>query len=197
MARHGGRNDERSRIAYLAARIIAEEGVEDFGRAKRRAARQAGIPDTRDLPTNEEIEEALRTHRSLYDDDHDDHVQFLRRKAVAIMESLSEFNPRLTGSVLSGTAGPYADINLQLYADDEKLVEMRLMDSGYAYRAGQERICAGDDMRVAPAFTVDYDDVEVEIVVLNTTDLRLPIRKTPNGKPLDRAKLEAVRQLLA
>ncbi len=73
------RNDERSRIAHLAARIIAEDGVEDYATAKRKAARQAGVADTRQLPTNEEVEAALRTHHSLYGGDV--HAQRVRGRA--------------------------------------------------------------------------------------------------------------------
>jgi hypothetical protein len=53
------RNDERSRIAHLAARLMAEDGIEDYATAKRKAARQAGVADLRQLPTNEEVDEAL------------------------------------------------------------------------------------------------------------------------------------------
>ena len=45
MGKDRGRNDERSRIAHLAARLMAEDGIEDYAIAKRKAARQAGIPD--------------------------------------------------------------------------------------------------------------------------------------------------------
>ena len=66
MPKSRSRNDERSRISHLAARIIAEDGIEDYAAAKRKAARQAGVPDTRQLPTNDEIDAALRTHQTLY-----------------------------------------------------------------------------------------------------------------------------------
>ena len=36
----------RMRIAQIAARIMAEDGIDDFGLAKRKAARQIGAPDT-------------------------------------------------------------------------------------------------------------------------------------------------------
>ena len=55
MPKDTGRNDCRSRIAYLAARLMAEDGIEDYALAKRKAARQAGMPDTRELPTNYEV----------------------------------------------------------------------------------------------------------------------------------------------
>ena len=52
MPKDRGRNDERSRIAHLAARLMVEDGIEDYAAAKRKAARQAGVSDTRQLPAN-------------------------------------------------------------------------------------------------------------------------------------------------
>ena len=47
-----------------------------------------------------------------------------------------------------------------------------------------------------PVFTVDDDGVEIEITVLSTRDLRVPVRTSPEGKPIERAKLAAVEALL-
>ena len=52
-------------------------------------------------------------------------------------------------------------------------------------------------MRTLPAFSVDDEGLEIEIVVLERDDLRKPVRTTPEGKPLERAKPEAVRALLS
>ena len=197
MPRDRGRNDERSRIAHLAARLMAEDGIEDYAAAKRKAARQAGIPDTRQLPTNDEINAALRTHQSLYGgESHRERLRELRGRALEVMHDLEQFNPYLTGSVLSGTAGKYADINLQLYAESAKRVELYLIDHDIAYRAGQRRLYFGDEARTVPVFTVDHDEVEVELVVLALDDLRRPVRTAPDGKPLERARLHAVEALL-
>jgi hypothetical protein len=198
MPKDRGRNDERSRIAHLAARLMAEDGVEDYAAAKRKAARQAGIPDTRQLPTNDEIDAALRTHQALYGGtEHRERLRSLRRRALEIMRDLERFNPYLTGSVLSGNAGKYADINLQLYTDNGKNVEPYLIERGVAYRAGQRRLWCGTDARTVPAFRVDDDGVEIDIVVLALDDLRTPVKTSPEGKPLERARPQAVQALLA
>ena len=56
----------RERIAQLAARLIAEDGMQDYGMAKRKAARQLGAPDSHSLPNNSEVEQALREYQALY-----------------------------------------------------------------------------------------------------------------------------------
>jgi len=112
------------------------------------------------------------------------------------MHGLAEFNPHLAGSVLSGIAGPYATIQLQLYTDNAKAVELFLIDRGMSYRSGESRLFLGGEMRAVPVFTIDDDGVEAELTVLETRDLRAPVRATPEGRIIERAKTAIVETLL-
>ena len=197
MARDSGRNDRRSRIAYLAARLMAEDGIEDYALAKRKAARQAGEADTRELPANEEIAEALRTYQQIYHpQEHRDRLRALRETAVRAMRELSRFNPYLTGSVLDGNAGKYADINLQLFTDNPKAIELHLIDRGVPYRAAQRRLYSGEEARTVPVYVVSDHGTDIELTVLSMHDLRGPLKTSPDGKSIERAKLQAVENLL-
>ena len=197
MPRESGRNDTRSRIAYLAARLMAEDGIEDYALAKRKAARQAGLADARALPTNEEIAEALKIHQAIYQEtEHRERVRALRERAVRAMRELGRFEPYLTGSVLAGNAGKYADINLHLYTEHGKHVELFLMERGIPYRAGQARYYAGTEQRIVPVFTIEDDGVEIEIAVLTSLDLRQPVRTSPDGKAIERLRIDGVERLL-
>ena len=197
MGRESGRNDTRSRIAHLAARLMAEDGIEDYSLAKRKAARQAGLPDTRELPANDEIDAALQAYQAIYHaGEHRDRLQALREKAVRAMRELAHFQPYLTGSVLNGNAGKYADIDLQVYTDNGKAVELYLIGRGIPYRATQARLYAGAETLVVPVYTVEDEGVDIEITVLSTRELRVPVRTSPEGKAIERAKLSAVEQLL-
>lgn len=198
MARDYGRNETRGRIAHLAARLMAEDGLEDYALAKRKAARQAGTPDARELPTNEEIDTALKLYRQIYQaDTHRQQLRALRITAARAMQEMAQFNPYLTGSVLNGNAGKYADINLQLFTDNAKAVELFLIDRGIPYRAAQSRLYSGEELQTVPVFTISDDGVEIEITVLSPRDLRLPLRTSAEGKPIERAKLQVVEDLLA
>ena len=53
-----------------------------------------------------------------------------RRIALDTMRLLDEFQPRLVGSVLTGTATDYSDINLHLFADRSESVAIRLIEIG-------------------------------------------------------------------
>ncbi len=198
MPRESGRNDRRSQIAHLAARLMAEDGIEDYGLAKRKAARRAGTPDTRELPTNEEIDLALRTYHEIYHrEEHRDRLRELRGIAVRAMRELAQFNPYLTGSVLNGNAGKYADINLQLFTDNVKAVELYLIDRKIPYQTAQDRLYAGEELCTVPVYTISDDGAEIEITVLTTRELRGPLKTSLEGRNIERAKLQAVETLLA
>ncbi len=197
MGRDRGRNDERSRITQLAARLMAEDGIEDYALAKRKAARQAGAPDSRQLPTNDEIDAALRAYRRLYfEDEQRDRLYLLRTKALSAMRELARFNPYLTGSVLNGNAGKYADIDLQLYTDNGKAVELYLIDRQIPYKTTQSRLYSGEEPHTFPVFILNDDGTDILLTVLAMRDLRATIRTSLEGKAIERAKLQAVEMLL-
>lgn len=198
MARERGRDDTRSAIAVHAARLMAQDGIEDYGLAKRKAAKQLGIPDSSRLPNNDEIDAALREYQDIYrSDDQDQRIRALRGHAVRAMRELAVFDPHLTGSVLSGMAGPYAVIHLQLFAENPKAVELFLIDRNMSYKTGQSRLYAGHEPRVVPVFNIVVEGAEIELTVFDSRDLRAPVRATAEGRVIERARLPAVAALLA
>lgn len=192
-----GHNNERNRIAHLAARLMAEDGIEDYALAKRKAARQAGASDTRQLPTNDEVDAALRTYRQLYcQGEQSVLLRELRLKALKAMRELAQFNPYLTGSVLNGNAGKYADINILLFADNIKAVELYLIDRQTPYKSKQIRFYADEEFQTFPVLTVNDGGVEILFTILSLNDLRTPLKTSPEGKVIVRAKLQEVEMLL-
>src|SRR5205807_9771189 len=95
MARRSNRQTAmRARIAAAAARIMAEDGIDDFALAKRKAARRLGAAETQSLPANDEIEAELRAYRALYQSrEHPQRIPELRRVARAVMPALGRFTP--------------------------------------------------------------------------------------------------------
>jgi hypothetical protein len=199
MPRDNGNNRQmRERIAHLAARLMAVDGIDDYALAKRKAARQAGAPDTRNLPNNDEVEHALRAYQQLYQaDEQRNRLLHLRKQAREMMELLARFDPYLTGAVLSGSAGKYSDIDLLLFTDSMKDVEMFLLGRGIAYRSGERRIHIGDEARGVPNFSISTEDADFDITVFDPRDLRAQIRSTPEGRPLERVRMEWLDATLA
>lgn len=187
----------RVRIAAAAARIMAEDGIDDFGLAKRRAARVLGAPDTESLPANEEVEAALRDYLALYQaQSHPERVEELRQLALEAMESLEQFHPYLTGPVLSGLAGPYASIDLQLFPESSKDVELFLLGRNIEYQAVDERRWAGDRAHDVAVITVDWKGVPMRLTLFDRRDERMAIKTTPTGRVAPRAGIGEVRDLL-
>ncbi len=197
MARERGRDDTRSAIAVQAARLMAQDGIEDYGLAKRKAAKQLGIPDSSRLPNNDEIDAALREYQDIYrSDDQHQRIRALRAHAVRAMRELAVFDPHLTGSVLSGIAGPYAVIHLQLFTDNPKAVELFLIDRKMPYKTSQSRLYAGHEPRLVPVFSIVVEGIDIELTVFDSRDLRAPVRATAEGRVIERARLPAVTALL-
>jgi len=188
----------RARIAVAAARLMAEDGIEDFALAKRKAARQLGATATQSLPANEEIETELRAYQALYQgDEQRNRIRELRAVALGAMRSLAEFNPYLAGTVLKGTAGRYADIDLQLFTDDQKAVEFFLVNHNLPYAVSEHRHYCGDEPRSVPILRLEWQGIPLNVAVYAAKDERSSLKATPAGRPIERAGINAVAALLA
>ena len=190
-------NNLRRHIAYLAARLMAEEGVTDYATAKNKAARQAGLGDASQLPDNSEIEDALREYQGLYQkDEQPGQLRRLREVAVKVMREFEEFRPALVGSVLNGTASQFSDINLQLFTDDEKVLMMFLINRRYRFEEGSKSVRRGGRLDEVLKISLEVDDVTVTLTVLDPEDERSSARLRSDDEP-QRARLAEVEALLA
>ena len=198
MARRTNRQtDMRARIAAAAARIMAEDGVDDFALAKRKAAKQLGAVETHSLPRNDEIEAELRAYRALYQsEDHPELVDELRRLALDAMKLLEPFHPYLTGPILKGIAGPYAEIDLQLFPDSAKEVEIFLLDRGVAFATREVRRYSGDRTLGVSVITLDWDGVPLRLSLFDPRDERVAVKTSQGGRTMERAGIAEVSALL-
>jgi hypothetical protein len=193
-SRHDGM---RSRIAAAAARLMAEDGIDNFALAKRKAARQLGAADTESLPTNDEIEAELRAYRALYQaDEHPERIAELRRVALDAMRALERFSPYLTGPVLKGIAGPYAEVDLQLYPDSPKDVELFLLERNIAFDTAEGRRYSGDRARAVSVYKLEWLDTPLRLSVFDPRDERVALKTSLAGRVMDRAGIVEVGQML-
>lgn len=183
-------SDMRRLIAETAARLLAQDGSQDYGSAKRKAARQLGAADSQNLPDNQEIETALREYQAIFQsDDAPNRLAELRRVAIEYMEHLRDYDPHLTGSVLNGTASKHSDINLQLFTDQEKDIEFLLMRRAEPYRTA-ERKSMEPGARGYPRFIIDDPRATIDITVYPSNELRRLKRIHADGSPR-RLRLQA------
>jgi hypothetical protein len=198
MARKGPRqNGARARIAAAAARIMAEDGIDDFALAKRKAARQVGAEDGHALPANDEVEAELRAYRALYQaQEHPARINELRRIALDAMLALRQFHPYLTGPVLAGIAGRYAAIDLQLFPESAKEVELFLLNRDIPYTSIDVRRYSGDHARAVAMLSLTWQGAPLKISVFDPRDERLAIKTSQAGRAIERAGIVEVRTMI-
>jgi hypothetical protein len=187
----------RQRIAAAAARLMAEDGIDDFALAKRKAARQLGAPESEALPTNDEVEAELEAYRALYQaDEHPELIAELRRIALDAMRAFERFSPYLTGPVLKGTAGPYAEIELQLFPESPKDVEIFLLEQHIPFSTREGRRFSGDRAHAVSVFTLNWEDAPLKLSVFDPRDERIAMKTSQAGRVMDRAGIAEVGALL-
>ena len=184
----------REQLAHQAAKLMAEDGITDHAYAKRKAAKQLGAVDTHHLPSNEEIDNALRSFRMLFQSaKHPTVLRELRTEALDNMKLLSEFHPYLTGSVLTGLAGENSDINIMLFSDDAKAVLLFLLKHNIDFEDGEWRMRLNGHEESVPSYTLTGpSDVQSHIIVLPEN-----ARHSGARHPETHADIAAVTALLA
>jgi len=192
------KNRIRDHIAAEAAKIMLEEGVRGFQAAKLKAAARLGHPDTRQMPRNSEVEAAMLAHQRLFRPDHQAHeLRHLRQAAVRAMELLAAFQPRLVGPALRGVVDPYARVHLHLFADVPEDVMMFLLGRQIPFEADERLLrFAGDVRENFPVYRFLAGAVAVELTVFSRTGLREAPLSPVDGRPMWRAGIERVRELL-
>ena len=143
MGRKATHENDRARkmLAQEAARIIVEQGIEDYRVAKTKAAERFGMTERGALPGNPEIEHAVSEHLKLFGrESHLDLLRVLREAAISAMNLLAPFTPRLVGPVLHGTAAANSAVNLHVFSDSAELVAQSLQDSSVQYRVFERRL---------------------------------------------------------
>jgi hypothetical protein len=189
----------RRALAQEAARIMAEHGIRDFLVAKRKAAERLGVTDGAALlPKNAEIEAALAEYQRLFGGaTHLESLHAQRRAALSAMRYLSEFEPRLVGAVLSGTATEHAEVQLHLFAERAESVTLKLLDQGIPHEVTEKRVKLNPErVRAFPGVRFQMEDQPIEATVFPTDGIRQAPVSPVDGRPMRRANAFEVEALL-
>jgi hypothetical protein len=189
----------RRDIAAEAARIMATEAQRNYRTAKQKAAARIGVNSRLALPSNREIESALRAYQGFYGgDQHGRQLDLLRQAAIRVMRALDAFCPRLVGPVLDGTADRYSRVSLHLFSDPTDEVLLILNERGISYRQEERSIRWHDGgHRRIPVLVTEADGTAVELALFSRKDLRQAPPCPIDGQPQRRAPLAEVECLLA
>ena len=113
------------------------------------------------------------------------------------MRDFEAFRPALVGSVLTGTASQFSDVNLQLFTDDPKSLTMFLLNRRYRFEEGSRRMRRSYGVAEVPQIHLHVDDVPVTLTILDRDDERISVRARSDADPPQRARLAEVEALLA
>ncbi|MFQ5469028.1 MAG: hypothetical protein ACE5EH_01850 [Gammaproteobacteria bacterium] len=194
------RKDDRIRhqIAIEAARLMLESGIPDFKTAKCKAANKLGIPKTRHLPRNVDIENAIIEYQRLFrKDSQPRYLQSLRETALIAMNMLEQFNPRLVGPVLRGTADNLSDINIHVFTDTPEEIGWHLMSRDIPYNVQEKKLRAPrDQVTRLTNYQFTVDNTVIELTVFPVDGIRQAPPCPVDGKPMLRASHKEVEQLI-
>ena len=113
------------------------------------------------------------------------------------MQLLSDFEPRLVGQVLSGTATEHNDIQLHLFAERPESITFRLMDLGIEHDVVERRVRYSADRVVAyPGVHFEFEDHVVDATVFPVDGIRQSPVSPVDGKPMRRIDVEELEVLL-
>ena len=200
-------NHIRQLIAQKAAQMMAEDGINDFAYAKKKAGKQLGMIEASVMPTNAEIEEEIRLYHEIYNTDEQPlELEKLRQAALLTMQLFEKFNPHLTGSVLDGSAGKFSQTNIHLFADSAKDVEMFLLNQQIPFESSEKSYRVSDKpskdkkekvRKTVPVFTLETELGLQKLSVFDVDDMRVAVKRTVDGSNAERADISDLQALLA
>jgi len=188
----------RMEVAAEAARIIATEGQRSYLAAKQKAAQRLGASTRGALPSNTQIERALKEWQLLYGgEEHTTRLRVLREAALEAMDFLADFGPKLVGPVLEGTADEFSRVCLHLYSEDPDSVVRFLMEHGIAFDQERRRIRWHDGgWREIDVLVVEAGEETVEMALMIGREALQAPPSPIDGRPLRRASRNELHALL-
>ena len=190
----------RAQFAAEAARLMYEENVAEYFRAKRIAAKRilgrAGgwrlRYHPRDLPSNGEIRDARLLLAELAEGSRRTERLFAMRViALETMRAIPTLCPRLIGSVSTGHIRRGSDIDVQVFADGPEAVEKRLTSLGWTFDPVRTTIHKGGKVREYQHYHV-ADVFPIELTLYEKRELRVRPRSSTDGKPIQRMTVSAL-----
>lgn len=176
----------RQEIAMAAAKIVALDGVSDFFSAKKKAAIQLGVSANKNLPTNQEIENALITYQDLFlSDKKNELLETFRHTALQAMKMLVDYRPLLVGPVVNQTVTATSEIVLHLFSDDVEGIGLFLSERGIPNKICEKNIkLDASGKALFPAYRFIADQISILLIVFSIKDKNLSPISSISNKPM-------------
>ena len=191
-------NKLRRQIAFLAAQMMYSHQETEYFRAKQKAARRVvkGWVKPRDLPSNSEIRDEVLKLAFLHEGDQQrENLSEMRFAALAMMQKLERFRPRLIGSVLTGHVRKGSDIDLHVFSDSVECVCSLLETNGLRVDVQRKLVTKNGESNTYVHIHM-HDRYPFELTVYPSSKLNYGFKSSITGKLIERATLPELRQLM-
>jgi hypothetical protein len=188
----------RQQIAWEAARLMYERQESEYYRAKLKAAQRFchGWAKPADLPSNAEIREQVQLFARLHEGDaRTANLRAMRLAALAMMERLERFRPRLIGSVLTGHIRQGSDVDVHVFSDSVEAVGHALEQHGLAYEIQRKLVRKNGEARTYTHIHVAAE-FNFELTVYAADEAHYVFKSSITGKAIERASIAELRQFL-
>lgn len=158
----------KKHIASMAAEIIIEEGVSDYLYAKKKAAKYLNYNSYQILPSNNEIDEAIRDYQATFPSNNVADFIFYQDIAIKIMSELELFNPLITGTLQEGRVTNNQKILINLFTDNFKEIEYFLLSNNHQFKTKDPKRL--DNFLIK--YILFYENIETELTVFDILEPR-------------------------
>lgn len=191
----------RLMIAQEAARLMYEEGINEYRDAKRKAAKHFGPEKVLSLgshlPSNAEIHEELQRLIGIYEEKVlPERLLRLRILALRYMEILEPFSPYLVGSVLSGAVTDRSDIDIHIFAETMEEVEEYLKEKGVPFEQNVVTIRRGGEFFEYPHIYIEDEGTVIECSLYPPEDIHKRSKSSITGRAIERVDAKKLRKII-
>lgn len=191
----------RRMIAQEAARLMYEEGINEYRDAKRKAAKHFGPEKVLSLgshlPSNAEIHEELQRLIGIYEEKVlPERLLRLRILALRYMDILEPFSPYLVGSVLSGAVTDRSDIDIHIFAETMEEVEEHLKEKGVPFEQNVVTIRRGGEFFEYPHIYIEDEGTVIECSVYPPEDIHKRSKSSITGRAIERVDAKKLRKII-
>lgn len=187
----------RQALAIETAKIITEEGVRDFHRAKLKASERLGNSHHGSLPSNIEIEQAISTFQKAFVLDYEQILTAQRRAALTIMQWLTLYRPFLVGPVLEGTVGVNTPISIHVSSDTVENIIEALRAKGLVLKSSERRLKINNDFVFLPTINFECQDNEIDVLVFSLRQQHQQPKRKSQNRSMRKTNLKGLQELLS
>lgn len=187
----------RQALAREAAKIISQEGVNDFQRAKTKASERLGNSQHGSLPSNFEIEQAISAFQKTFILDYQQVLTAQRLIALTLMQCLSAYRPYLVGPVLEGTVGANTPISIHVSCDTVERVIETLGNKNFVLGFSERRLKINNDFVFLPTINFEYQDSEVEVLVFSLRQQYQQPKSKSQNRSMRKVNVKGLEELLS